>query len=95
MPLSGVLVEHECPRCHREVELRLGELCRPCRVEIAGRARRIARWVSVGTTLPLALYVMLNLPAEPRFRMVLAAALGVWLIVTRRVTMKVVEEYLK
>jgi len=38
LPLSGALIEHECPRCKREVELPLGDICGPCWGDIERRA---------------------------------------------------------
>ncbi len=38
-PLVAGLVEHECPRCHRPVELPLGQLCKTCLTTIDKRAR--------------------------------------------------------
>ena len=45
MPFAVGLVEHECPRCHRAVELPLGELCGTCRGEIERRAVKLGNLV--------------------------------------------------
>jgi len=34
MQYAGGLIEHECPRCHRAVELPFGALCRQCVAEL-------------------------------------------------------------
>jgi hypothetical protein len=94
MPSSGVLVEHECPRCHREVTLPFGELCDACRTELATRARRIARWVALGSTVLVALYVLWRVPAQPTLRLMGAVAIVVWYLLSRRVAYRVAREWL-
>jgi len=84
-PSFGGWRERECPRCHREVDLPLGTLCVACRREIDARARRVARWVSLGTTALFGAYAMAVLPTEPAARLIGAAATVVWFIVVRRV----------
>ena len=84
-PSFGGLRERECPRCHREVDLPLGALCPACRREIDARARRVARWVSLGATALFGAYAMAMLPTERTARLVGAAATVVWFIVVRRV----------
>jgi len=92
-PSFGGLRERECPRCHREVDLPLGELCAACRREIDGRAARVARWVSLGTTLLFGLYVMTALPIDRTARMVGAAATVIWFLIVRRVVQRVAREW--
>ncbi len=94
MPSFGVLVEHECPRCHREVTLPFGALCDRCRAELDRRARRIARWVALGTTVLVALYVLWRVPPEPTPRLVSAIAIAVWYMLSRRVAFRVAREWL-
>ncbi|NIR40862.1 MAG: hypothetical protein GWO22_34525, partial [Actinobacteria bacterium] len=76
--------EHECPRCHRAVELPIGELCEGCRSEIRRKASRVARWVAVATTLAVALWVLLRLPdtAAPSQRIVGAMGIVFWYVLT-------------
>lgn len=94
-PSFGVLREQECPRCHRTVDLALGALCEVCEREIRGRAARAARWVSLVTTLAFGVYVMSVLPAEQGARLVGAAATVTWYLVTRRITQRIVAEWLR
>lgn len=94
-PSFGGLREKECPRCHREVALPLGELCDACTREIRTRAARAARWVSLGTTLAFGVYVMAVLPPDRLPRLVGAAATVTWFLVTRRIAERVVAEWLR
>jgi hypothetical protein len=94
-PSFGVLRERECPRCHRAVELPLGELCDACRREIAVRAGRVARWVSLLTTLAFGAYVMLALPPLQVPRLVGAAATVTWFLLTRRIVERVAGEWFR
>jgi hypothetical protein len=92
-PSFGAVRERECPRCHREVDLPLGELCAACRGEIERRAARVARWVSLGTTLLFGLYAMAVLPIDRTARMVGAAATVAWFVIVRRVVQRVAREW--
>ena len=92
MPLSGVLVEHECPRCHSAVELPLGELCLPCRSEITRRARKWARWVALGSTAVLMAYIVARKPAGPNAQVVLIVSTGVWYFMSYRITERIARE---
>ena len=94
-PSFGVLREKECPRCHRAVDLALGELCAVCEREIRGRSARAARWVSLGTTLVFGVYVMAVLPPQQGARLIGAAATVTWYLVTRRITQRIVAEWLR
>jgi len=94
-PSFGVLRERECPRCHRAVDLPLGELCDACRREIGHRAARVARWVSLGTTLAFGVYVMAVLPPLQMPRLVGAAATVTWYLVTRRIVHHVAGEWFR
>jgi hypothetical protein len=89
------LRERECPRCHRAVDLPLGELCDTCRREIGRRASRVARWVSLGTTLAFGVYVMAVLPPLQMPRLVGAAATVTWYLVTRRIVQHVAGEWFR
>lgn len=87
------LRERECPRCHREVDLPLGELCETCTRDIALRAGRVARWVSLVTTLAFGLYVMAALPAHRTARLVGAAGTVAWYLLARRISERVAREW--
>lgn len=95
MPYLGVLVEHECPRCRRPVELPLGELCGVCRQQIERRAGRIGRLVALVTTVAVGIYVMVRMPPEPTPRMVGAISVAIWYLLTYLVVKRVLREYLK
>ena len=94
-PLSGVLIEHECPRCGREVELPFGEICSDCTRGIEIRARKIGRLVALTTTVALAIYVYLRVPEDPTARMVGGASILAWYILTGVVTRRILREALK
>lgn len=89
------MVEHECPRCRRPVELLLGELCRTCRGEIERRARRIGRLVAAVSAALLAVYLVVRMPRDPTARLVGLMSIGVWYILTYLVVTRVLREYLK
>ena len=93
-PFFGVLVEEECPRCHRQVELPLGELCRECRHDVARRAARVARVVAGVTTLGVALYVVLRMPPDPTSRMVGAMSVIAWYVLVNVVVRRVLTQHL-
>ena len=93
LPLSGGLVEHECPRCHQPVgTLPLGTLCATCERDISRRARSWARWVSLVSTALLVLYIWLRKPAGPNAQLVLLVAVGVWYFMAYRVTERIAKE---
>lgn len=94
-PSFGALRERECPRCHRAVDLPLGELCDACRREIAFRAARVARWVSLVTTLAFGAYVMVILPPLQVPRLVGGAATVTWFLVMRRLVQRVATEWFR
>lgn len=97
MPLLGGLVEHECPRCRRPVQLPLGALCDACRREIEARARRIGRWAAAVTTVLVAGYVWLRLPPEPipMQRVVALVGVAAWYILTYLVVKRSAREVLR
>ena len=87
-PSYGGLRERECPRCHRAVDLPLGEVCGRCVREASGRAARLARWVSLSTTLAFGLYVLLRVPDDPTARAVSGGAVVMWYVVVRMITLR-------
>ena len=94
-PLLGTAIEHECPRCHKEVELPLGELCQDCKAAIKVRARKISRYVAMGTTVPFAIYVYFRLPEDPTLRLLGVSTVVAWYILTGLVTKRILLEALK
>jgi hypothetical protein len=59
------------------------------------RATKIARLVAVGTTIPLAVYVALALPVERTARIVGAASVLLWYVLTFLIAKRVTLEFLK
>ena len=91
----GVVVEHECPRCHRPVELPLGEVCSECRQSIERRAGRIARLVALGSTVIFGVYVALRVPDDPTARMVCGVSVAIWYVLTNIIVKRVLRQHLK
>ena len=94
-PLLGALLEHECPRCGREVELPLGEICHECRAAIEGRAGKISRLAAVTTALVLAVYVYARFPDDPTSRLVGLSSVIAWYVIIALVVKRVLREVLK
>lgn len=93
-PLVAGLVEHECPRCHRPVELPFGTLCPACRGAIERRASRLAAWAAGLSTLALAIYALVRMPDDPRARLMSALAVAVWYVLVRQVVQRAARELL-
>jgi uncharacterized OB-fold protein len=89
------MIEHECPRCGREVELPFGEICSHCTRAIEVRARKVGRVVALSTTAVLAVYIFLRMPDHPTARLVGGTSILVWYILTGLVTRRVLREVLK
>jgi len=89
------LVEHECPRCHRAVELPFGLLCRACRDEIDRTAARWGTRASVASTAVLAVYVTLRMPADPAARPVGILAILIWFVLSNLTVRRAVREFMK
>jgi hypothetical protein len=85
----GGLRERECPRCHREVDLPLGQMCPRCLGEANLHAQRVARWVSLTTTLAFGVYTVIRLPEDPTARMVGGVSIVMWYVITRLITLRV------
>jgi hypothetical protein len=75
--------------------LPVGGWCAECTRRVKRRAARIARWVALGTTLPLAGYVTLALPRDPTARVVGAASVVIWYVLTSLIARRVAWEWLK
>jgi lipopolysaccharide export LptBFGC system permease protein LptF len=73
----------------------LGELCRECRQEIARRAGRIARWVALGSTVLLAVYVGLRMPRDPTSRSVGAMAVVAWYLMVNLIVRRILTQHLR
>ena len=90
---SGLGPSHPCAKCGADTAgIAIGGLCANCTRLLNRRATRIARLVAVGTTLPLAVYVAMSLPVERTARLVGAACVFLWYVLTfliaRRVTLE-------
>jgi hypothetical protein len=73
----------------------IGGLCADCTRRVRRRAARIARWVAMGTTLPLAVYVAWTLPHDRTARVVGAAAVLIWYVLTSLIARRVAWEWMK
>ena len=75
--------KHPCAKCGEFVAgIAIGGLCASCTRAVERRAARIGRFVAIGTTLPLAVYVAWALPAERTARLVGAASVLLWYVLT-------------
>jgi hypothetical protein len=92
--LSG-LPEVPCARCERRVRgLRWGDLCPDCLAEREGRARKLARRISLAATVLMAAYVAVRVPAAPMARLYGAIAVLATYIIAGRIVTRVAMEYL-
>jgi hypothetical protein len=93
---AGSSSAHLCAKCGEPTEgIPIGGLCHQCRRRIRARAARLARWIAIGTTLPLAVYVTVTLPRTPDARIVGAAAVLIWYVLTSLIVRRVAWEWLK
>ncbi len=72
----------------------MGGLCPDCARLLKRKAARMGRWVALGTTLPLAVYVTMTLPLQGNARVLGAAAVVAWYILTARIARRVAWEWL-
>lgn len=87
---------HPCARCGTPTAgIPIGGLCAECTRAVKRRAARIGRWVAIGTTLPLAVYMTLSLPRTRDARIVGAAAVVIWYVLTSLIGRRVSWEWLK
>ena len=87
---------HPCARCGEFVAgIAIGGLCPTCARLVERKASRIGRLAAIGTTLPLALYVATTLPAERTARLVGAASVLLWYVLTFLIGKRVASEWLK
>jgi hypothetical protein len=92
--LSG-LPEVPCARCERRIRgLRWGDLCPECLAEREGRARKLARRISLAATVLMAAYVAIRVSAAPMARLYGAIAILATYIIVRRIVTRVAMEYL-
>ena len=86
---------HLCAKCGELTPgIAVGGICPACQSRIAQRARRISRWVAMGTTLPLAIYVTMMLPRDPTARLVALGSVLAWYLLTSLIVRRVAMEWL-
>jgi hypothetical protein len=74
--------------------LRWGDLCPDCLAEREGRARKLARRISLAATVLMAAYVAIRVSAAPMARLYGAIAILATYIIVQRIATKVAMEYL-
>ena len=95
MPSLSGLPEVPCARCERRIRgLRWGDLCPDCLAEREGRARKLARRISLAATVLMAAYVAIRVSAAPMARLYGAIAILATYIIVQRIATKVAMEYL-
>ena len=93
---SGLGPKHPCAKCGTDTPgIAIGGLCGDCTRQLNRRASRIGRLVAIGTTIPLAVYVAMALPVERTARLVGAACVLLWYVLTFRIAKRVTLEFLK
>ena len=75
--------------------LEVGGICSACWAALVRRAASIARWVAMGTTLPLAVYLSLTLPPQRTARLVGVVSVLIWYVLTSLIARRVTLEWLK
>lgn len=94
--LSGLGPSHPCAKCGTDTAgIAIGGLCANCTRLLARRATKVARLVAIGTTVPLAVYVAMALPVERTARLVGAASVLLWYVLTFLIAKRVAWEWLK
>lgn len=93
---SGLGPSHPCAKCGADTAgIAIGGLCANCTRLLNRRATRVARLVAIGTTLPLAVYVGMALPVERTARLVGAACVLLWYVLTFLIAKRVTLEFLR
>ena len=91
----GLGISHLCARCGRMTPgLAVGGLCAECTAAVAARARRVARWAAMGTTVPVAVYVAATLPAGSQARILGAVAVIAWYVLVTRIATRLAWEWM-
>ncbi len=73
----------------------MGELCDVCRSDINRRAARLANWISLGSTVLIALYVLWRMPPHPTARLVGGMSIGIWFVLSNLVVRRAVRELMR
>jgi hypothetical protein len=88
--------KHPCAGCGEFVAgIAIGGLCPSCARLVDRKAARIGRIVAIGTTLPLAVYVAWSLPTERTARLVGAASVLLWYMLTFLIGKRIALEWVK
>ena len=94
--LSGSGPSHPCAKCGTDTPgIAIGGLCANCARLLNRRATKVARLVAIGTTVPLAVYVAMALPVERTARLVGAASVLLWYVLTFVIAKRVTLEWIK
>jgi hypothetical protein len=75
--------------------LAVGGICSVCWEAVVRRAARISRWVAMGTTLPLAVYMTVTLPAERTARLMGLVFVLIWFLLSALIAKRVALEWMK
>ena len=75
--------------------LAVGGICADCWRKVVRRAANIGRWVAMATSLPLAVYLTLSLPAERTARLMGVVVVLIWYILTSLIARRVALEWMK
>jgi hypothetical protein len=75
--------------------LAVGGICADCWRRLVRRAANIGRWVAMGTSLPLAVYLTVSLPAERTARLMGVVVVLIWYILTSLIARRVALEWMK
>ncbi len=96
MPSPAGWAEVPCAKCGaRTPGIDFGEYCPACAGERDGRARTLARNISLAGTVLVALYVMLFVPKGTLAQVYGWIAVVATLMIVRRVTFRVAREFLR
>jgi hypothetical protein len=96
MPSPAGWAEVPCAKCGTRVpDIDFGEYCPECARERDGRARKLARNLSLAATGCTLLYVLVFVPKDGMSRAYGAIAVVATLMIVRRVTFRVAREFLK
>ena len=87
---------HPCAQCGEFVPgIAIGGLCPSCTRRVERKASRIGRLAAIATTLPLALYVTWSLPADRTARLVGAASVLLWYVLTFQIVKRIALEWIR
>ncbi|HEY6809402.1 MAG TPA: hypothetical protein VI160_11520 [Gemmatimonadales bacterium] len=87
---------HLCARCGELTPgIPVGGLCPGCTRLLRRKSARIGRWVAMGTTLPLALYLTWTLPTDRNLRLAAAVTVLLWYALTFLIVKRTAWEWLK